>query len=119
MVSTETDRAFDGSGVVPAAGPVASPDRIEGIDVLRGLALFGVITINIVFEFRVSFFEQFLPPTGTPIDRALKHVLTAALELKAFAVFSFLFGVGLAVQFDRLPGNPRRLVLLARRLVVL
>lgn len=119
MVSTETDRAFDGSAVVPASGPIASSDRIEGIDVLRGLALFGVITINVVFEFRVSIFEQFLPPTGSAIDRALKDVLTAALELKAFAVFSFLFGVGLAIQFDRLANNPRRLVLLVRRLVVL
>jgi uncharacterized protein len=119
MVSTETDRAFDGSVVVPAPGPIASSNRIEGIDVLRGLALFGVVTINIVFEFRVSIFEQFLPPTGTPIDRALKNVLTAALELKAFAVFSLLFGVGLAIQFDRLANNPRRLVLLVRRLVVL
>jgi uncharacterized protein len=119
MVSTETDRAFDGSVVAPIPGPVASSDRIEGIDVLRGLALFGVITINVVFEFRVSFFEQFLPPTGSPIDRALKDILTAALELKAFAVFSFLFGVGLAIQFDRLAGNPRRVVLLVRRLVVL
>jgi uncharacterized protein len=119
MISAETDRAFDGSVVVPAPGPITSSDRIEGIDVLRGLALFGVIIIHVVFEFRVSIFEQFLPPTGTPIDRALKDVLTAALELKAFAVFSFLFGVGLAIQFDRLANNPRRLVLLVRRLVVL
>jgi uncharacterized protein len=119
MVSTEIDRVFDGSAAVPAQGPVASSNRIEGIDVLRGLALFGVITIHVVFEFRVSIFEQFLPPTGTALDRALKDVLTAALELKAFAVFSLLFGVGLAIQFDRLTNNPRRLVLLVRRLVVL
>jgi uncharacterized protein len=119
MVSSETDRVFDGSVVVPAPSPVISSDRIEGIDVLRGLALFGVIIIHVVFEFRVSIFEQFLPPIGSPTDRALKDVLTAALELKAFAVFSFLFGVGLAIQFDRLANNPRRLVLLVRRLVVL
>jgi uncharacterized protein len=119
MVSTEIDRVFDGSVAVPAQGPVASSNRIEGIDVLRGLALFGVITIHVVFEFRVSIFEQFLPPNGTAVDRALKDILTAALELKAFAVFSLLFGVGLAIQFDRLANNPRRLVLLVRRLVVL
>jgi uncharacterized protein len=119
MVSTEIARLFDGSAAVPAPGPVASSNRIEGIDVLRGLALFGVITIHVVFEFRVSIFEQFLPPTGTAVDRVLKDVLTAALELKAFAVFSLLFGVGLAIQFDRLINNPRRVVLLVRRLVVL
>ena len=31
----------------------------------------------------------------------------------------FLFGIGLAIQFDRLSKNPHRLVLLVRRLTVL
>jgi len=121
MVSTQIDWAPDTTGALPAQGPVAPSSRIEGIDVLRGLALFGVLAINIVFEFRVSIFEQFLPPAGTipAIDRALSDVLAAAIELKALALFSFLFGVGLAIQFDRLINNPRRLTLLIRRLVVL
>ena len=121
MVSTQIDWASDTTGALPAQGPVAPSSRIEGIDVLRGLALFGVLAINIVFEFRVSIFEQFLPPAGTipAIDRALSDVLAAAIELKALALFSFLFGVGLAIQFDRLINNPRRLTLLIRRLVVL
>jgi len=121
MVSTQIDWAPDTAGALPAQGPVAPSSRIEGIDVLRGLALFGVLAINIVFEFRVSIFEQFLPPAGTipAIDRALSDVLAAAIELKALALFSFLFGVGLAIQFDRLINNPRRLTLLIRRLVVL
>jgi uncharacterized protein len=121
MVSTQINWAPDTTGALPAQGPVAPSSRIEGIDVLRGLALFGVLAINIVFEFRVSIFEQFLPPVGTipAIDRALSVVLAAAIELKALALFSFLFGVGLAIQFDRLINNPRRLTLLIRRLVVL
>src|SRR6266478_1040454 len=121
MVSTQIDWAPDTTGALPAQGPVAPSSRIEGIDVLRGLALFGVLAINIVFEFRVSIFEQFLSPAGTipAIDRALGDVLAAAVELKALALFSFLFGVGLAIQFDRLTNNPRRLTLLIRRLVVL
>ena len=107
--------------LAPSPDPVAPTERIDGLDVLRGLALFGVLTINIVFEFRVSIFEQFLPPAHTEpaVDRALKLFLAAAVELKAFAVFSLLFGVGLAIQFDRLANNSRRLILLMRRLVVL
>src|SRR6202030_2407120 len=103
MVSTQIDWAPDTTGALPAQGPVAPSNRIEGIDVLRGLALFGVLAINIVFEFRVSIFEQFLPPidAAPAIDRALKHVPAVAVELKAFALFSFLFGIGLAIQFDR------------------
>ncbi len=121
MVSTQIDWASDTSRPLPTQGPVAPSNRIEGIDVMRGLVLFGVLTINIVFEFRVSIFEQFLSPDSTipAIDRALRDVLAAAIELKALALFSFLFGVGLAIQFDRLTNNPRRLTLLVRRLVVL
>jgi uncharacterized protein len=104
-----------------AAGPVGPSSRIEGLDVLRGLALFGVLAINIVFEFRVSIFEQFLPPTGTrnAIDGALRDLLAAAIALKALALFSFLFGVGTAIQFDRLASDPDHPDLLIRRLVVL
>ena len=83
MVSTQIDWAPDTTGALPAQGPVAPSSRIEGIDVLRGLALFGVLAINIVFEFRVSIFEQFLPPAGTipAIDRALSDVLAAVVNL--------------------------------------
>jgi len=121
MVSANTGRCADVSLVVPSPDPVAPAERIDGLDVLRGLALFGVLAINVVFEFRVSIFEQFLPPLGaeSAIDRALKLFLVAAVELKALALFSLLFGIGLAIQFDRLANDPRRLVLLVRRLIVL
>jgi uncharacterized protein len=121
MVSTEGDRASNANLVETSQEPVAPSNRIEGIDILRGLTLFGVLAINIVFEFRVSIFEQFLPPADAvpAVDRVLNDVLAAAIELKALALFSFLFGVGLAIQFDRLTNNPRRLTLLIRRLVVL
>lgn len=119
MVSTAGEGGFDLD--VASQGPIAPSQRIEAIDVLRGLALFGVIAIHVVFEFRVDIFEQFLPASGKAafIDSALKDILSAAVELKAFALFSFLFGAGLAIQFDRLENNPRRVVLLVRRLLVL
>jgi len=79
MVSTQIDWASDTNRALSAQGPVVPSNRIERIDVLRGLALFGVLAINIVFEFRVSIFEQFLPPAGTipAIDRALSDVLVS------------------------------------------
>jgi uncharacterized protein len=119
MVLTAGDRIFEPDA--PSQGPIPASKRIEAIDVLRGLALFGVIAIHVVFEFRESIFQQFLPATGQAslIDSALKAFLSAAVELKAFALFSFLFGVGLAIQFDRLANNPRRIALLVRRLMVL
>ncbi|MEA2890520.1 MAG: uncharacterized protein QOI05_1313 [Bradyrhizobium sp.] len=117
MVSITGGQASD----LTSQGPIAPSQRIEAIDVLRGLALFGVIAINVVFEFRVDIFEQFLPASGSlpATDRALKRFLAVAVEMKAFALFSLLFGAGLAMQFDRLANHPRRVALLVRRLVVL
>jgi uncharacterized protein len=101
-------------------GPVAPAERLGAIDTLRGLALFGVLVINLETEFRVSIFQQLLP--GPPIH-GLERMISAALEIlvdfKAFALFSLLFGVGLAIQFDRLAWTSARLVLLVRRLIVL
>jgi uncharacterized protein len=102
------------------SAPLAPADRLAALDILRGLALFGVMAINIVFEFRVSIFQQFLPLgwATSPLDRAVESFLDQFISLKAFALFSLLFGVGLAIQFDRLAPS-RRTVLLLRRLLVL
>jgi uncharacterized protein len=104
-----------------ASAPVNPSERIDAVDALRGLALFGVMAINVTTEFRVSIFEQFLPRAGTAstLDSAAQTFLTMAIELKAFALFSLLFGLGMAIQFERLAKNPRRAVLLVRRLAVL
>jgi uncharacterized protein len=89
--------------------------------VLRGVALLGVLAVNVVTEFRVSIFEQFLPAgrAASPLDRAVEGFLAVAVQLKALALFSFLFGVGLAIQLERLSGHPRRMALIVRRLLVL
>src|SRR4051812_13597025 len=110
---------FSDSAALPR--PTTSAERIDAIDLLRGIALFGVMAINIVMEFRISIFAQFLGPKAlaSPVDRVIETILTQAVELKAFALFSLLFGAGLAIQFDRLANSERRTVLLARRLAVL
>ena len=72
--------------------PVAPASRLGAIDALRGLALLGVLTINLETEFRVSIFAQFLSyaqRTPAIIDR----VLEIFIDLKAFAVFA-LYQVG-------------------------
>jgi uncharacterized protein len=103
--------------------PTSPSERIDAIDVLRGLALLGVVAINAVTIFRVSIFQQFLfpkPPLSfSSIDNAVETILTLAVELKALALFSLLFGAGLAIQFERLARNDQRASLLVRRLSVL
>jgi uncharacterized protein len=95
--------------------------RVETIDALRGLALLGVLVVNLVTEFRVSIFEQFVgaaPPTSA-FDRFAAGLIALAAEGKAICLFSLLFGVGLAMQLDRLSRTLRPYYWLGRRLLVL
>ena len=61
--------------------PISPAERIDAIDVLRGLALLGVLAINVVTIFRVSIFERFFPqkPLASPIDSAVETVLMLAV----------------------------------------
>jgi uncharacterized protein len=116
-----TSMAIEQSAAGQSPGPVSPWNRIDGIDALRGIALLGVLAINLVTEFRVSIFQQFLSvghPTSS-LDRAVEAFLTIAVDMKAFALFSLLFGVGLAIQFERLATHAHRTTLLLRRLIVL
>lgn len=101
--------------------PTDGARRLASIDVARGLALFGVLMVNLVTEFRVSIFAQFMdaPPPADLADRIVLALVHEGLELKAFALFSFLFGVGLALQYERLAATGRPVYWLMRRLGVL
>ena len=90
--------------VGPLPGPVSEDERILALDIVRGLALFGVLMVNLLTEFRVSLFEYyFAPPKVTSsADRIVARVLAVAIESKAFVLFSLLFGVGLAIHQERL-----------------
>ena len=73
---------------------------------LRGLALFGVLAMNLVTVFRVSIFAQFLPNTepAGPLDRAVDAMLKVAVDFKALALFSLLFGEASPSSSSDLPG---------------
>jgi uncharacterized protein len=103
--------------------PTEPGERMESLDALRALALFGVLMVNLQTQFRVSlftFYSRFHTHPGYA-NLVTDDVIRFALEFKAFAIFSFLFGVGLAIFFERTglrcDGRPMRLLL--RRLAVL
>ena len=109
----------DGEARDPAL-PLDPSSRVGSIDALRGIALFGVLAINLETEFRISIFQQFLPhPSDQGLGRLIDSALDIFVDMKAFALFSLLFGVGLAIQFERLGYAERRTSLLVRRLLVL
>ena len=102
------------------AAPIAPQDRIEAIDAVRGVALFGVLIVNLITAFRVSIFQQFLGSTAQgDADGLVERIVAVGFESKAFCLFALLFGVGLAIQFDRLSVTGRPFYWLARRLAVL
>ncbi|HEX7832533.1 MAG TPA: DUF418 domain-containing protein [Thermoanaerobaculia bacterium] len=87
--------------VVPLS-PVASSERVQLIDILRGMALFGILAANI---------RGFAAPAAvyfTPAkywiafhDRLAQAFVDTFIQGKFINIFAFLFGVGFAVQLDR------------------
>src|ERR1039458_8648167 len=84
-------------------GPANSSERVRTIDIIRGLALFGVLIVNILSDFRVPLLEHFRRPFAGShgVDRLVDLLAAGALEFKSFTIFSFLFGVGIAIQVER------------------
>ena len=120
-LSTTANASQQGMTVSTQIAAVAPDERIESIDVVRGIALFGVLIVNLITAFRVSIFQQFLETTVTQTgsDRAVESIVSLGFEAKAFCLFALLFGVGLAIQYERLCRHGRSLYWLFRRLVVL
>ena len=80
---------------------VESPtkSRIYVLDALRGLALLGILVVNIsAFAYPMYLLEV---PATSPLDQAAKWVISFIGEVKFFVLFSFLFGYGLSVQMER------------------
>ncbi|MEE8606482.1 MAG: DUF418 domain-containing protein [Nitrospiraceae bacterium] len=87
----------------PVLGPVRAKERIEVIDILRGFALFGVILVN-TWHFqsesllwRIGYAEVW---TGTGDHIAVWFIIFFAAG-RFFLLYSFLFGLGFALQLGR------------------
>ncbi|MDB6117737.1 MAG: hypothetical protein JWO08_1518 [Verrucomicrobiaceae bacterium] len=83
--------------------PLADQERHTTLDVLRGVALFGVLWVNLQTSFRLSLFEHLFTfhTHGGWVNEWIDLVTAWLIEFKAFTVFSFLFGVGACIQAER------------------
>lgn len=106
----------------PVPQPVAPSRRYEIVDVLRGFALFGVLLSNVLWTTLDFPFED------EQRDALLTSAASAVVELaslqfvafKFYTIFSILFGLGFAIQLERLRRRGAgALATYVRRLVVL
>ena len=101
------------------AGPVSGGQRIAELDVLRGIALLGVLIVNFVAfagDGVVATEAQLAAlPTAT-IDRYAFEAVRVLVGDKANTVFATLFGLGFYLQMKRGEGRPGFEQRYARRL---
>jgi uncharacterized protein len=113
----------DPSAAPSLSAPVSAHERLLTLDVLRGMALLGVLVANVWYWFSGLYLRmaEFRPQLArlTP-ETATHHLISVLVSGKSIAIFSFLFGVGLAMQMlraeadgaDAAPRYRRRLAVL-------
>ncbi|WP_298301448.1 DUF418 domain-containing protein [uncultured Erythrobacter sp.] len=109
-------------GPSDAARPVATSDRIETLDFIRGIAVMGILLANIV-AFGQPFSAYMYPSawlgeSGDP-DGWLWIVQFVLIDGKMRALFTVLFGAGLYLFMERAWARGQTRWLQAWRLVVL
>ena len=101
--------------------PIDVKERVQVIDVLRGIAVLGILLMNMKdFSFPTdytSFWDEM--HTGT-LDQGIRLLLRLFAEGKFYTLFSFLFGLGMAVMLVRSKTSGRKFTpLYMKRLFVL
>jgi uncharacterized protein len=109
LPTQESPRAITGEA---ATRPLEPTDRSRHIDIIRGVAVFGLIWSNLNAGFYTG------PVTAA--DSAARWATTVFSAGKFFTLFSLLFGVTLAMQLARAESESRPLAARwARRMIVL
>ncbi len=103
-------------------GPVTLSERIVFIDVLRGMALFGILAANMRGFFApLDAYSNIGALYHGRADTLAQAFIDIFIQGKFITIFSFLFGLGFAIQMSRAEARgvsflgfyPRRLLALA------
>lgn len=82
--------------------PVASDDRIQALDVVRGVALLGIALMNVEFFNRpIGDLDAGLPLGANGLDYWAGWLVQVFVRGKFWTMFSLLFGMGFAVMLAR------------------
>lgn len=82
--------------------PVYGKDRIHELDLFRGFAILGIFMVNIlVMNVSFSFRAEWEAEQTGYLQQVSFFVLETFFYSKFFTMFSFLFGIGVALQMQR------------------
>ncbi|MDQ3816922.1 MAG: hypothetical protein M3362_04415, partial [Acidobacteriota bacterium] len=82
-------------------GPISLRERIEIIDVLRGLAVCGILVGNMQWFSGYGMMPPALQEQSPFADQLTRFLVHFFVEGKFYSIFSFLFGFGFALQIER------------------
>ncbi len=93
----------DVSPAPPELTPPAPPDaeRLTSLDLVRGVAILGILPVNIGWFFSQRCWYNPWLEGGDPANRPAALLTWFLFEQKFITLFSILFGAGLAIRFDR------------------
>jgi uncharacterized protein len=105
------------SGDSAVAAPLSVRERSQALDVLRGVAVGGILLANILVFFGLTFMPPDRAAAPTAADRVALFLEHVFVDGKFYSTFSLLFGIGFGVQLSRagdaaLPRFKRRLRIL-------
>jgi uncharacterized protein len=84
---------WQGQPASVAPAPLDATERVHALDILRGLALFGMILVH---------FHQKMRRPAAGLEDLIGWGVYVLVEQKAWATFAFLFGAGFAILLRRL-----------------
>ncbi len=98
----------------PDSGPVRESGRITSLDLIRGVAVLGILLMNAV-NFKLGnapYFNLSAGGSETWLDWAVGIFGEIFIDQKFMGLFSLLFGAGMVLFIDRASERGRRAVLL-------
>jgi len=94
---------MDSHGRQAGWAPTSGEERHEFLDVLRGVALFGIIVANMILYSLYAYLPE-TAKTGmvtASSDRVLDFLELLLIEGKFYTIFSILFGIGFSILIIR------------------
>ena len=99
----------------PASGPITGAERITSLDLIRGVAILGILPMNaLVFGLAdTAYFNVSADGVEQPLDWIIGILTMVFVDQKMMALFSLLFGVGVVIFAERAAAKKRRVVWLS------